>query len=282
MNQKRHDGGTSNSDQEQRSSAGITRDITDGALSITDSTTEPENSHEIRNEDTLSLLTTSETSITVNSEYISGPRSPRREIAKKYMKVFSSPTLPQMPAEVSGITSPTRRQRASNRINSAGALGYEIENLQRYRRWKGRNVFLCKGYLMLGVHIDHLGISIALISMTWILYVALLAPFTHCPGCFLLALLFFIINLLLLCSTAFTEPGIIPRRQPHFLTSTIQDQIQEKLQQYCTVCRIVRPARAKHCRHCDNCVIIFDHHCPVSFPGYTSQKKNLPNILISA
>lgn len=136
--------------------------------------------------------------------------------------------------------------------------------MKRYQKWQGNNMFLCRGWLMLGVHVDHLCLTVTLMTITWSSYILLLAPFTHIPASFLLGLFFLATNLLLLLSTAFTEPGIIPRRQLHFLTSTIQDQIEEKLQQYCTICKIVKPARAKHCRHCDNCVMVFDHHCPVS------------------
>lgn len=135
--------------------------------------------------------------------------------------------------------------------------------LRRYQAWKGRNVFLCRGMCMLGVHADHLSVTAAMVVVTWLAFLGLLAPFTHITGCSVVAVIFLFTNLALLCCTAFTEPGIIPRRRDHFLTSSICAEIQQKLPQYCSICHIVRPARAKHCRHCDNCVSVFDHHCPV-------------------
>jgi palmitoyltransferase ZDHHC9/14/18 len=68
---------------------------------------------------------------------------------------------------------------------------------------------------------------------------------------------------MLLLLTAFTEPGIVPRRPPtHDAESeAAMDGLKDKLQ-FCNTCHIVRPPRAKHCRYCDNCVEVFDHHCP--------------------
>lgn len=128
----------------------------------------------------------------------------------------------------------------------------------RYENWKGKNVFLCSGGLMLGVHIEHLCTSISLITLTWMAYIFFLAPFTHIPECTVLAIILFFINLLFLFGTAFTEPGIIPRQKSIYSIP----QEMTSIQQYCSTCRIIRSNRTKHCRHCDNCVTVFDHHCP--------------------
>ena len=53
-------------------------------------------------------------------------------------------------------------------------LIYEsLRSRRRYQLWRGNNVFLCYGRLMLGVHIGHLSLSVSLI--TGLLYHILLA-----------------------------------------------------------------------------------------------------------
>jgi hypothetical protein len=134
----------------------------------------------------------------------------------------------------------------------------------RYRNWKGNNVFLCGGGLMLGPHVEFLRTSMLIIVGTWAAFIWLLAPLINRIECYQVALGFLLANMVFLLSTAFTEPGIIPRRKRDLLTDTMCEEIQLNVQQYCTVCNIVRPPRTKHCKYCDNCVRTFDHHCPVS------------------
>lgn len=134
---------------------------------------------------------------------------------------------------------------------------------KRFELWEGKNKFLCGGRIMIGVHATHLVVTTCMLVVTYALFLGLLVPLTHMPLFDYLGGLLFILNMTLLFMTAFTEPGVIPRRQPtHDAESeAVVDGLKDKLQ-FCHSCHIVRPPRAKHCRYCDNCVEDFDHHCP--------------------
>ena len=129
----------------------------------------------------------------------------------------------------------------------------------RYQLWEGKNKFLCGGRLMMGVHSKHLLMTTVLLLGTNALYLLLLVPIINQPYLFQIGGSIAVLNLIFLFLTAFTDPGIIPRRPPSKLLQNMSADAREKMQ-YCHTCRIVRPPRAKHCRYCDNCVEVFDHH----------------------
>lgn len=134
---------------------------------------------------------------------------------------------------------------------------------KRYELWEGKNKFFCGGRVMIGVHSTHLVVTSSLLFFTYAIFLGLLVPLTHIILFEYLGLMLFVMNISLLFMTAFTEPGIIPRRQPSHDSDSesVVDGLKDKLQ-FCHSCHIVRPPRAKHCRYCDNCVEVFDHHCP--------------------
>ena len=158
----------------------------------------------------------------------------------------------------------------------------ELPVYRRHQLWPGNNHFLCYGTLMLGSHGRHFLFTTALLTVTWLgLYVWLLCPFTQLyqATLTLVGLYIYTTNMVFLCLTAFTDPGIVPSRRPSaypgitllpekriYSTSTLHSHLPHHLPSptvhYCSTCKINRPHRAKHCRHCDNCVEVFDHHCP--------------------
>jgi hypothetical protein len=160
---------------------------------------------------------------------------------------------------------------SSDSIHGNNSQGYEDSHdvtlamtdssvgTERYRLWEGKNKFFCGGRFMMGVHSKHLVMTTILLLGTNALFLFLLVPLLHQHYLFHISATIGGLNLLFLFLTAFTDPGIIPRRPPSKLLENMTAESREKLQ-YCHTCRIVRPPRAKHCRYCDNCVEVFDHH----------------------
>lgn len=136
-----------------------------------------------------------------------------------------------------------------------------ITEKYRYEIWEGKNKFLWNGRLMLGFHANNLGATICILVGTYAIYLGLLVPLLEISYLFTFGLILFILNIIFLLLTAFTEPGIIPRKSPSQVLEAMDDDMRDKVQ-YCHTCHILRPPRAKHCKYCDNCVEVFDHHCP--------------------
>lgn len=90
----------------------------------------------------------------------------------------------------------------------------EPEIKRRYQNWTGTNSFICGGVLMLGAHPWQLFLSVCLIIASYVAYFFLILPFHNNIWIYLAAFLSCNINLILLFATAFTEPGIYPRRIP--------------------------------------------------------------------
>ncbi|KAG2382341.1 hypothetical protein C9374_005543 [Naegleria lovaniensis] len=161
--------------------------------------------------------------------------------------------------------------------------------LTLYQAWIGNNTLCCKGRVIIGPDRKLFILTLILMFIPAIIYAPVIMPhyllFVHpAAGVILLIvpLIGFLLMLIGLFYTSFTDPGIIPRRKyidqqfaqtgeektddrkpepPQFQKVHLENgQIVEL--KYCPSCEIYRPPRTSHCRRCNNCVERFDHHCP--------------------
>lgn len=114
-----------------------------------------------------------------------------------------------------------------------------------------------------------------------ILWQAFIGPFYSDRHSVIVALFVFIVqvlSLVLLVSTAFSDPGIMPRAKVYEESFDPRTKLNRTKPppryhnlvlrghpwsiKYCTTCNIYRPPRCTHCSVCENCIERFDHHCP--------------------
>ncbi|KAI5106370.1 palmitoyltransferase ZDHHC18, partial [Silurus meridionalis] len=162
------------------------------------------------------------------------------------------------------------------------------ELLPPRRKWEvfpGKNRFYCNGRIIVAQQCGVLPLTLSLIVLTTTLFFIFDCPFLmdHLTICIpVIAGLLFLLVIITLLRTSFTDPGILPRALPDE-AADIERQIDNcgsatyrppprtkeilingqlvKLK-YCFTCKMFRPPRTSHCSLCDNCVERFDHHCP--------------------
>jgi palmitoyltransferase ZDHHC9/14/18 len=173
------------------------------------------------------------------------------------------PSHNKIPSNYSHLASKKYGKMAKEiEMKTVGSASTIIDTTKRRcELWEGKNKFFCGGKLMTGFHSGHLFMTLAMFCGTYAIFLALLLPLLNIPMLSYIGVALFVSTVIFLLLTAFTDPGIIPRRPPSQLLESMSAEMREKVQ-YCHTCRIVRPPRAKHCRYCDNCVEVFDHHCP--------------------
>ena len=142
----------------------------------------------------------------------------------------------------------------------------------------GRNIIYKNKYIF-GIP-DHLYEMISLLLiffLTYIVFIIFIFPYFYYKQKIIISSLIFLATTStfilgkynqLLCF--FTEPGIIPRKFPKYISNNLSNKyILSKItkqpiimiQRYCKICSIKRPKKCLHCYFCDNCVEEFENHC---------------------
>jgi len=124
--------------------------------------------------------------------------------------------------------------------------------------------FFCEGYIMWGPYAWFMiFITFPLIVLATILNYAFVLK-NEALWLNVLTALIGIFTLILLCFTAFRDPGFIPRRPlcEDAPPNGYKGELDGEIWKWCATCNIWRPPTSKHCKQCDACVRMFDHHCP--------------------
>jgi len=138
-------------------------------------------------------------------------------------------------------------------------------------RWIGKNGVFCSGRIVSATELGKLVRTVILVGIPSILFGVFVASRFWSRydnyAVMLVGELNAVLSLLVLIKTAFTDPGIIPRKArwegrppPHPQDICVDGRFVRL--KFCHTCKIIRPPRAFHCDICDNCVERFDHHCP--------------------
>jgi palmitoyltransferase ZDHHC9/14/18 len=149
----------------------------------------------------------------------------------------------------------------------------------------GNEVFCCRGRLVTGPSWKGLVVSSVLVSGPAALWCALVLPDLSQHNSWALLGVGIAMSLaaqLWLLVTAFTEPGIIPRRaepdpadyQNGIIPRTKTVMVNDKpvTVRWNDSVNFYQPPRAHHCSVQNNCVEKFDHHCP--WVGVTIGRRN--------
>ncbi|KAG9299819.1 hypothetical protein G9A89_003363 [Geosiphon pyriformis] len=158
-----------------------------------------------------------------------------------------------------------------------------------YQLWPGRNRFYFSGRIMTSRDSPAFLVAILALIVPCCLFLIFSGPFLYqnvspiVTGAFIYLFLLALMSMLL---TSWSDPGIIPRNLDPGPEMDIYDNTVNASQgpynfplhrfpypkdvkmngvrlilKYCETCRIYRPPRCSHCRQCDNCVEGEDHHC---------------------
>ncbi|KAI8075005.1 DHHC palmitoyltransferase-domain-containing protein [Gongronella butleri] len=176
---------------------------------------------------------------------------------------------------------------------TAGAPRLPGKRVRNYEVFPGNSIFFCGGRMVTSSSHWAFVVALFILIVPCTLFAVFVCPFLWYNMSPAIPIVFgyvFIIALVNMIKTSWTDPGIIPRGlDPTPTLETFDDhssiwtqpfpadrcvKIKDDMWnlKYCETCKIYRPPRASHCRQCDNCVENEDHHCiwlnncaPVSF-----------------
>ncbi|CAO3595185.1 unnamed protein product [Absidia cylindrospora] len=153
---------------------------------------------------------------------------------------------------------------------------------RNYQTFPGNSTFFCGGRLMTSQAHWAFIIALLLVIIPSVLFGVFTCPFLWSnihPVIPVFYAYLFVIAVVSMFKTSWTDPGVIPRGlDPIPTLETFDDhssiwtqpfpadrcvKIKDEMWnlKYCSTCKIYRPPRASHCRQCDNCVENEDHHC---------------------
>ncbi|KAI8373851.1 DHHC palmitoyltransferase-domain-containing protein [Blakeslea trispora] len=150
---------------------------------------------------------------------------------------------------------------------------------RNYQIFPGHTRFLLHGRLVTSGDYRAFFAGLFLLITPSVLFAVFTCPFlwsnVH-PAIPIVFAYLFVLTLVSMLKTSWTDPGIIPRNLDPLIEQEIQDNASFESTTppkeiwikntpysltYCETCNIYRPPRSSHCRQCDNCVEFEDHHC---------------------